>query len=196
MSKKRIRKNGKPAVYRPRVKSYGIHTKTVDEMKQLFENLEASVQMRLPIGLASIDDICIIRDFINLTEIAYITRGDRTDDEMKEAIPFLEDCGQTLIRIADRYKKIKKVVCTGDELTLIHDAVADIGVFLQDSIEHTPQTLVFEWALMDKYNRQSYDKEQPIECVTLSIERIRKDLEKIKASHSFIRPSYSLALGV
>ena len=151
-------------------------------MEDLFMKLDASVQMRLPLGIADVDDICIIRDFINLTQIGYITRGDRTDDEIADVIPWLGHCGHTLMTLANRFKKIQKVICTGDELCEIRDVVSQIGPYLQDSIQHCPDTLMSEWMLMDKYNRA--DKDSIISVQELTCKQIRKDLEAIKASRS------------
>lgn len=156
--------------YRPKPCYVPLWTeKDKSNIKALFEHAELVTMLKLPTGEARMDDLCCIRDTLNLCLMGCMTRDWLDKDEVKAAEPVIRRAGMALMtsvdKCIDRNPLQPRYVFTGDAIKAIQAGVAVAGPYINDSIDAIPGETVREFFAMKhltrgKDARYAYSPEQ------------------------------------
>lgn len=119
--------------------------RSIDEMKSIFTRVDFLVEMKLGTGTCTEDDVSCIRDCFNLATASFVARKGLDTESIAEFSDEFNASKLALQGLIKRGKAIGRYVCTGDELTLIKNAMITVGEFINWSIDHAPLHLIKEW---------------------------------------------------
>lgn len=135
-------KNRKPRKHyhkRWRTQKFIVDPDEVETIKSAFSNIELAVEMKLPRGAMSMEDVQELRDMLNLaTVLLYYGYG-------IEPSYCQQTYGADWVRMQDAFGSYYRRACdksiftaTGDELNAIRDGIAIAGVILRKCLDADP----------------------------------------------------------
>lgn len=164
-------KNSKPRKkYRPKPVRFNCWKRSdIEHLQAVFQEFELITEFKFPTGEANMDDMCCVRDVLNLCTLGMVTRDWLDRDEVKDCTPIVNAAGDAIKRCADRACDMNpdnpRFVFKGDELKAVRAGVAIAGPFIRDSLDESPTRLILEFYAMrhltrGKDGRYAYTDEQ------------------------------------
>ena len=177
--------------YRPRVPSIGLSAKFVEDFKASQCKSALRLMERLPRGNAEMLDIFHLRELLATTLVGVSSRGCFDQAEVDAAVPVLCEAAKMIHPIVERTKKTNgRIVCKGEELNTILEAVDIAYSFITDSADVCPQTVAFEYMVALKLIEGRDDTgEEP-----LSRAKVKRMMEKEKHNFSLLSSYRKAAL--
>lgn len=130
-------------------------------LRKMYDEMFVEVSLTLPAGTLKHETLCTLLGITYHLKISYMNRYAYTNEERAEIYQYIDQLRDVICDAINVYDSEGRFRFTGDQISFITQAYADLQAFIEDSIQNHPFDFYIEWIVAKRVSVMCFCDDLP-----------------------------------